>query len=111
MFHLNELHEEMMRGRVNDAVAPLIGQLVSLAQEHFVAEERLMETAEFPGLAGHRAKHQELSRKVDEFVARHETGDGAAYCQFLYFVRDWITRHMEKEDQEYAPWLAEHDIH
>jgi hemerythrin len=107
---LNELHEEMMNGKVNEVLAPLINKLVSLSREHFATEETLMDSTQFPGLADHRANHQELSRKVGEFIARQETGDRAAYSQFMYFLREWITRHMEKEDQQYAPWLAEHGI-
>ncbi len=110
MNRLNELHEEIMSCKVNEAVVPLVQNLVSLAGEHFAAEESLMESTRFPGLADHRAKHQALTRKVGEFIARQELGDRAAYCQFMYFLREWITKHMEKEDQEYAPWLAEHGI-
>jgi hemerythrin-like metal-binding protein len=107
---LNELHEEMMNGNQKDAVERSINNLVSLAGEHFAAEELLMASAGFPGLADHRAKHKALSRKVEEFIARHEKGDVAAYSQFMYFVRDWFTKHMENEDREYVPWLAEHGI-
>ena len=111
MDRLNELHEEMMSGNVNQAVAPLIHKLVKLAAEHFAAEEKLMESTQFPGLTDHRARHRELSRKVEEFIARHEMGDSAAYSQFMYFVRDWFIKHMEKDDHAYVPWLAEHGIH
>jgi hemerythrin-like metal-binding protein len=110
MVGLNELHEEMMNGKVNEAVAPLINHLVSLAGEHFAFEEKLMESTQFPGLADHRAYHQALSRKVGEFIARHDMGDRAAYCQFMYVLRDSMTKHMETLDQEYVPWLAEHNI-
>lgn len=110
MRHLNELHEEFMSVKANEAVAPLIKSLVSLAAEHFATEERLMESTGFPGLANHRAIHQALSRKVEEFIGRQELGDLAARSQFMYFLREWLTRHMENEDQEYAPWLAQHGI-
>jgi hemerythrin len=110
MHGLNELHEEMLGGKTNEAVAPLIRNLVSIAGAHLAAEENLMESTQFPGLADHRAKHEELSRKISEFVTRHEMGDRAAYSQFLYFVRAFMTEHMLKEDREYAPWLAEHGI-
>jgi hemerythrin len=108
---LNELHEEMISGHVNDALTPLISSLVLLAGEHFATEERLMESTRFPGLADHRAKHQALSQKVSEFLIHHEMGDKAAYSQMMYFVRAWITEHMQKEDHEYAPWLTEHGVH
>lgn len=108
---LNHLHEEMMNGHVNDSVAPLISNLVSLAETHFATEEKFMESTQFPGLPDHRAKHQQLTQKVREFLARHEMGDKAAYSQFMYFLREWMTRHMETDDQKYAPWLALHGMH
>ena len=110
MQHLNELHEELLGGKINQTVIRLSDDLVSLAIEHFTAEEKLMESTQFPGLAEHRASHQWLLAKVRDFTARQESGDPSAYCQFMYFVREWMTRHMEKEDQRYAPWLAEHGI-
>jgi hemerythrin len=106
---LSELHEEIMCGK-DDVLVPLINSLVSLSREHFATEESLMESTQFPGLAEHRAKHQAVSKKVEEFIARQELGDRAACSQLMYFLREWMTRHMEKEDQKYAPWLAEHGI-
>ena len=108
---LNDLHEVMMAGNTLDAATPLIDKLVRLAGQHFAAEEGLMELTGYPGLDAHRAQHEELSRKVNEFLVRHRNGDKAMYSHFMYFVREWFTRHMEKDDQQYAPWLAEHGIH
>jgi len=108
---LNELHEAMMGGNQQDAAGPLISKLALLAAEHFATEERLMESTGFPGLADHRLRHQELTRKAEEFIARYMQGDKLVYGQFMYFVRDWLTRHMENEDLAYAPWLAGHGIH
>jgi hemerythrin len=111
MTALNELHAASMRGKAQEIVGPLIRQLVSIAREHFSAEERLMESIRFSGLAVHQAKHQELTRKLAEFVARHEKRDTTVYTQLLYFIRDWLTKHMQTEDQEYAKHLSAHDVH
>ena len=108
---LNELHAASMRGKAREVAGPLIRQIVSIANEHFAAEERLMESTGFPGLASHRVKHRELAGKIAEFVARHEKGDTTVYTQLLYFMRDWLTSHMQTEDQEYAPWLSAHGVH
>lgn len=107
---LSELHEKMVDGSFNEAVSPLIGNLVSLAAEHFATEERLMEATQFPGLEDHRAKHRELSQRVGEFMSRHDHGDQAAYSQLMYFLRSWIVRHMQKVDRQYAEWLTDHGI-
>lgn len=108
---LNELHAASMRGKVQEVASPLLRQIVSLACEHFAAEERLMESTGFPGLAGHRAKHRELTGRVAEFVSRHEKGDTTMRTQLLYFMRDWLSKHMQNEDNEYAPWLSGHGVH
>jgi hemerythrin-like metal-binding protein len=103
---LNELHAAAMRGKAQEVADPLLRQALSLASEHFATEERLMESSGFPGLASHRAAHQDFTRKVGEFVVRRKKGDTTVYISMLHFMRDWLTRHMQREDQEYAPWLA-----
>jgi hemerythrin len=108
---LNELHAASMRGKAQEIAGPLLKQIASIARVHFSAEERLMESIRFPGLATHHGKHQELVEKLAEFVARHEKGDTTVYTQLLYFVRDWLTKHMQIEDQEYANRLSARGVH
>jgi hemerythrin len=103
---LNELHAASMRGKASEVADSMIRQIVSLANEHFSAEERLMESIRFPGLAEHRAKHEELMVKLKEFVSRHAKGDKTMYTQLLYFMRDWLGNHMLTVDSGYASWLA-----
>jgi hemerythrin len=107
---LNELHAASMEGKAQKVAGPLIRRLVTLAGEHFSAEERLMESIKFPGLAHHRAKHQDLTGKLAEYLTRHEKGDFAMYTPLLYFIRDWQSKHMQTEDQEYAGWLSAHGV-
>jgi hemerythrin-like metal-binding protein len=108
---LNELHAASMRGEAGKVAGPLLRQIVLLAIEHFWAGERLMDSIGFPGRAGHRAKHKELTAKIEEFVSRHEKGDTTMYSQLLYFMRDWLNKHMQTDDQEYALWLSAHGVH
>jgi hemerythrin-like metal-binding protein len=107
---LNEFHAASMRGEAKKVAGPLISKMVSLAKEHFSNEERMMESTKYPGLAEHRAIHQELTGKVGEFVSRHEKGDTTMYASLLYFMRDWLNNHMQTEDHKYAPWLKEHGV-
>lgn len=108
---LNQLHAAAMRGKASEVAGPLIRQIGSIAHEHFAAEARLMESIRFPGLAAHRAKHAELSVKFRELVARHEKGDTTVYTQMLYFMRDWQTRHMQTDDQQYVDWMRTQVVH
>ena len=108
---LNEFHAASMNGRAKEVAGRLMRQIVSLANEHFSTEQRLMESTKYPGLADHRAKHQELAARLAEFVSLHEKGDTTMYTQLLYFMRDWLSKHMQTEDRDYAPWMASHGVH
>jgi hemerythrin-like metal-binding protein len=103
---LNDLHAAAMRGKAREVADPLLGRILSKASEHFAAEERLMESTRYPGLAEHRSKHQEFTAKVGALVARQKQGEAAVYTELLYFMRDWLYNHMQIEDSKYAPWLA-----
>ncbi len=108
---LNELPAASLRGKAREVAGPLLRQIVSLAGEHFAAEERPMESTGFPGLAAHRAKHRELTARVAEFVSRHEKGDATMCTQLLYFMRNWLGKHMQNEAGKYAPWMSRHGVH
>jgi hemerythrin len=51
-----------------------------------------------------------MAGRVAEISARHKTGDASVYVPFLYFMRDYQTKHMQTEDREYARWLAAHGV-
>ena|ERR1035438_824133 len=105
---VNELHAAMIRGQAQSVAGPLLRKLANYARDHFSTEEKLMETAKFPGLAQHRAKHQELLARVGEYVARYEKGDHTIFVPLLKFLGDWLTNHLQQTDQEYEQWLNDH---
>ena len=107
---LNKLHEAMMKGQAQTVVGSLLRQMVKYTVDHFTAEEAMMTSSKYPGLAAHRAKHIELTRQVGEFVDRYERGEIALNVQLMNFLRDWLTTHILKEDKEYGPWMSKNGI-
>ncbi len=107
---LNDLHEAMMKGRANSVAGGLLRKLANYADEHFRAEETLMETAGYPDLAQHRILHRDLTKQVSEFVARHERGESTLNLHLLNFLRDWLTNHIEKVDHKYGAWMNDHAV-
>jgi len=108
---VNELHAAMMKGQAQGVTAPLLKKLVKYTEEHFNFEERAMETTRFPGLAAHRAHHNDLTRQVKDFMARYDRGDATISVDLLRFLGDWLTKHILHEDKEYGPWLSQHGVH
>ena len=107
---LNELHAAMLSGQAKTVTGPLLHKLVSYTREHFAAEEAMMNSVHYPGLAEHKIKHRNLTEQVEEFVARFEHGESTLSVPLMTFLRDWLTTHILKEDKEYGPWLNNQGI-
>jgi hemerythrin-like metal-binding protein len=108
---LNELHAAMMKGQANTVTGPLLRKLANYTRDHFTAEERMMSSTQYPGLAQHRIKHQDLTRQVEEFVGRFERGEISVNVHLMNFLRDWLSTHILKEDHAYGPWMNQHGVH
>jgi hemerythrin-like metal-binding protein len=105
---VNELHTAMMNGEAKSAVGPLLDKLVKYTLEHFAYEEGMLETARYPSFAAHRAHHVDLTRQVKDFMARNQHGDGTVNIELLQFLSDWLTKHIQREDKQYSPFLTRH---
>ncbi len=105
---VNVLHAAMMQGQTQNVAGPLLDKLIKYTVQHFAYEERLMEAAKYPGLAVHRAHHATLTRQVQEFMTRFKRGDSGLTIELLHFLSDWLTKHIQREDKEYRPWLTRH---
>jgi len=103
---LNELHDAMLSGRGQQATRPLLKKLVEYTREHFSAEERAMSLAGYPALGKHRADHEALTRKVQEYVVRLDSGEVAINLHLLNFLREWLSKHIQQTDKEYGPWVS-----
>jgi hemerythrin-like metal-binding protein len=104
---LNELHAAMMKGQARAVAGKLLHTLVDYTRDHFAAEEAMMEVAKYPALPVHRLKHKELTKQVEEYVARFEKGDITLSVQLLDFLSNWLTTHIQGDDQKYGPCLNE----
>jgi len=103
---VNELHAAMMNRQAKNVMGALLDKLVKYTQEHFAYEERMMDSSKFPGSETHKAHHVELTKQVVEFMGRYKRGDTMVNVELLRFLSEWLTKHIQKEDKEYGPWLA-----
>ena len=88
----------------------LLRKLTDYARTHFAAEESMISAARYPGLAGHRIKHQDLTKQAQNYVGRYERGEVSLSLQLLSFLRDWLTHHILGTNREYGPWLSKNGV-
>ncbi|HEX4285111.1 MAG TPA: bacteriohemerythrin [Terracidiphilus sp.] len=102
---LNELHSAVMRGEGRNVVGLSLRTFLAYTRNHHTSEEALMAKVGYPDLSGHRALHRELLGTIEGHLARLERGEGAVTSEFLHFLRDWLSNHIEKFDRAYVPWI------
>lgn len=107
---LNELHDAMVQGLARQVTGPLLERLAKYTHQHFFAEEAMMKRTGYPKLASHQEIHLDLTRQVEDYVARFRTGDLSLSVHLIEFLREWLTTHIQKEDRDYGPWLNQHGV-
>jgi len=87
-------------------VAHRVSFLVAYTQMHFAAEEELMASCGFPGIAAHRLCHQEFSIRADALArALVEAPESVTMESVLTMMQGWFMNHILVMDQQFTPWM------
>jgi len=84
----------------------VIGALENYMLTHFSAEEALMLKANYDGYEEHRAEHNVFVVKVNDLKKRFNDGRLVLSLEVTQFIREWITNHIKKTDQQYKGIIA-----
>jgi hemerythrin len=108
---INQLHDAMRAGKGRLEILPTLESLVSYAETHFTAEEKVMERIGFPDLARHKVIHKNLTQRVQETLAQASQNQAGLSIQVINFLKDWLSNHILGEDIRYKPFAAQKGIH
>ncbi len=105
-----KLNEALAKGQGSAVVDDVLNRLVAYTVTHFAAEEGLLEKHNYPGLAQHRRKHEELRRKVESLVAEHKAGKVGVPATLILFLQGWLKDHILGTDHQYSTFLNGHGV-
>ncbi len=106
---LRQIEVLMLAVHANEAevrIPRLLGFLAGYVDKHFQDEEIEMEASAYPGLAGHRAIHDEMRGQVAGLVLQHKTNPAVISEEVLNFLTDWLVNHINGEDRRMAKHLV-----
>ncbi len=88
-------------------IRELFDFLARYAQEHFEAEERLMQEAGYPRLASHVLEHAEFRRRLATLLPHWESeGDSSALLMAVSgFLMRWLREHIAASDRAVGEFL------
>ena len=99
------LFDAMSQGKGAQVLANVLTTLVEYTKTHFRYEESLMQTHGYPGLAAHKAEHDQLAAKANDLLERFKTGSTTISVQTGNFLKEWLVGHMLGADKKYSSFL------
>lgn len=82
----------------------ILVDVMSYAETHFIAEERHMRRAGYPGLVEHAVKHHAAATSMHTLLAQ-DTSSVEQYRFLANFLRTWLVDHIMGDDKAFGAWI------
>jgi pilus assembly protein FimV len=102
---VDQMHKARRSDNPTETVGSVLNALVDYTVYHFAREEKVMEAAGYPGLAGHRRIHEDL-RNTALALQQHYAADPKSVDmnEIYAFLKGWLTHHIMREDKAIEPF-------
>ncbi|MDR2394598.1 MAG: bacteriohemerythrin [Treponema sp.] len=78
---------------------------VDYVKYHFSAEEKILESINYPDIGDHKREHEGFIRHIFEEVKSFESGKKFVPNDFVRYLKDWILAHIALTDKKYAQYI------
>ena len=101
--YINELSEVMeQKNDFGVLIGILLGKLVTYTKVHFLYEEMLFHSNNYPETEEHKKYHESLVQQVDEFYKRFKAGETNLDHELFQFLMNWLNSHILGSDLAYV---------
>lgn len=107
---INLMHRATRAGKGKAALAPALDELADYTRTHFATEEQLMFSHGFPGYVEHKALHEAMVLRVKALQRRFASGDTAITLELMGTLAEWLVKHIQTADKQYAEFLRARNV-
>ncbi len=104
---VNKFDEAAKKGKGSRIMNEILNDLIGYTTEHFSAEEKLMEDAEYNKLKQHKSQHRQLLQKVERLQFEFDQQGKRITVEVQEFLKYWLINHILKEDKAYVSALTQ----
>jgi hemerythrin len=101
---INKLWHALLENRDREVVQEIIEELYSYTQTHFIAEEVLMRSFDYPKLPEHQRSHRMFTDHIRKAADDYSDGKPIS-MDLLHFLNDWLQKHIKVTDRDYANYI------
>lgn len=102
---LNEVHEAIQQGRTVEVTKSIIDRLDEYTRVHFAVEESLLRILHYQDYDRHKNDHDKLIAQLGDLRSKLDKGKGAIGFELVFFLKNWLTKHIMEGDKRYAAYL------
>lgn len=103
---VNSLLEAMDQGKGSNEIIRMLKFLEDYSKTHFAAEEKLMETHNYPGLRAQKAEHAEFIKNLETIKKEIALLSMLPTTIRVYFMTvNWLENHISKMDKKIGKFL------
>jgi hemerythrin len=98
----NRLYEELRKSAEGEGARRAVAELFAYSATHFADEEAYFSRFNFASLERHKKSHETFMARASDFEERLASGRPADCAEILAFLKQWIVRHIGREDRDLA---------
>lgn len=102
---VNSLHDSMKAGKAKDVLGILLNELAAYTDYHFKTEEEYFSKYKYAETAKHKAEHDALRKEVANLKQKFDSGEAVFTIELMYFLKDWLSKHILGSDKQYSSFL------
>lgn len=108
--HFRDFVDGCSQGDAKETLIELHARLKDYADQHFAAEEALMQQVGFPDLDMHRRKHQVFRQRLAD-IRQQIAAQGPTLMNIIQTNKTlvtWLVEHVQELDQSFGAYLKQH---
>ena len=95
------------RTRANSIFLSIVHEVIDYVGYHFSTEEKVMEKINYPAYKEHKQAHMNFVKEVLTKVEEFNFSKVNTSLSFVYYLRDWVLRHVAVSDKKLGVYLLE----
>lgn len=104
-----KIHDAALERNDKDYLQRLLYELRKYAEFHFISEENIMYSINYPECKLHQELHNQLLDKFSQKTMEIELGERTIE-EFLGFLMDWFVHHTLSEDKKIANYVHDKNV-
>ena len=107
---LNKMIKDPAADTRSETVADVLTDMTRYAQEHFKAEEELMNEHGYPRLDEHKEQHLGFQEKVARLCFATVKGQASVPQELMEYLQKWLIHHILQEDMAFKPFFEQKGV-